>query len=72
MNRVARESSSWWLYLAEEKLQQLKTDMELRGFVLKFIHNTDKNVIMLFAFFFFKVWLQSEPKCVREGGDSVP
>lgn len=29
--------------------------MELRVFVFKFIHNTDKNVIILFAFFFLNM-----------------
>lgn len=44
--------------------------MELRVFVFKFIHNTDKNVIFLYAFFFLKYGYNL--KYVREGGDSVP
>lgn len=37
--------------LKRKNFYNWRHDMELRVFVFKFIHNTDKNVIIRFAFF---------------------
>lgn len=57
--------------LKRENFYNWRQDMELRVSVLKFIHNTDKNVMILFAFFFFSmatIWTE----ICKEGDDSIP
>lgn len=55
----------------QRQLLQLKTGHRTSVFVFKFIHNTDKNVIILFAFFFFLKYGYNL-KYAREGDELVP
>lgn len=66
-----------WIVSSEEvqvgtlqrQLLQLKTGHRTSVFVFKFIHNTDKNVIILFAFFLKYGY---NLKYAREGDELVP